>query len=158
MGSASLYDFVLRYYTGNRIQKICKKRSIEFKSIRYKENNVEKTTKFTQLIVWQKAHRLVLNIYKVTKSFPKEELYGLVSQLRRAASSVPANIAEGYKKRSAADKIRFLNISETSLEETKYFLILSNDLEYANTTSMLEEAEEVGRLLNAYINGVLKNK
>ena len=119
---------------------------------------MEKTTKFTELIVWQKAHQLVLKIYKMTKSFPKEELYGLVSQLRRAASSVPANIAEGYKKRNALDKMRFLNISETSLEETKYFLILSSDLEYENTTSLFEEAEEVGRLLNAYTNGILKHK
>jgi four helix bundle protein len=91
---------------------------------------MEKTTKFTELIFWQKAHQFVLDVYKATKSFPKEELFGLTSQLRRAAGSIPANIAEGYKKKSKADKLRFLNISEASLEETKYHLILSNDLGY----------------------------
>ena len=79
---------------------------------------MEKTKKFTDLIVWQKAHQLVLKVYQITKTFPKEEIYGLTSQLRRAAVSVPNNIAEAYKKRSAKDKLHFLNISETSLEET----------------------------------------
>lgn len=117
---------------------------------------MEKTTKFTELIVWQKAHQFVLNVYKATKSFPKEELFGLTSQLRRAASSVPANIAEGYKKRSKADKLRFLNISETSLEEAKYHLILSNDLGYCTSSELLKNAEEVGILLNGYYRAIEK--
>jgi len=119
---------------------------------------MEKTSKFTDLIVWQKAHQLVLDIYLATKSFPKEELYGLVSQLRRAAASIPANISEGYKKRSSLDKIRFLNIAESSLEETKYFLILANDLKYTDSAKLLIISEEVGRLINAYIKGIEKNK
>lgn len=117
---------------------------------------MERTTKFTQLILWQKAHQFVLNIYKATKNFPKEELFGLTSQLRRAASSVPANIAEGYKKRSKADKLRFLNISETSLEEAKYHLILSNDLGYCISTELLQNADEVGILLNGYYRAIEK--
>jgi four helix bundle protein len=119
---------------------------------------MEKTSKFTDLIVWQKAHQLVLDIYLATKSFPKEELYGLVSQLRRAAASIPANISEGYKKRSFLDKIRFLNIAESSLEEAKYYLILANDLKYTDTTKLLNTSEEVGRLINAYVNGIERNK
>ena len=119
---------------------------------------MEKTKKFTDLIVWQKAHQLVLKVYQITKTFPKEEIYGLTSQLRRAAVSVPNNIAEAYKKRSAKDKLHFLNISETSLEETKYLLILSHDLKYAHTSELFNNAEEVGRLLNAYSKGIEKNK
>jgi len=78
-----------------------------------------KTQKFQELIVWQKAHKLVLDIYKITKQFPKEETYGLTSQMRRATISVPANIAEGYRKRGKLDKVRFMNISEGSLDENK---------------------------------------
>jgi four helix bundle protein len=67
---------------------------------------------FEDLIVWQKAHALVLDVYRVTRSFPREEIYGLTSQLRRAAVSVPANIAEGYKKRGRAEKARVMNLAE----------------------------------------------
>lgn len=87
-----------------------------------------KSKSFTELIVWQKAHKLVLNIYKLIKAFPKEELCALTSQMRRAAISIPANKAEGYKKKSLKDKLRFFNIAEGSLEELKYCLILSRDL------------------------------
>jgi four helix bundle protein len=79
---------------------------------------------FQDLIVWQKAHAFVLQVYTATRAFPKEELYGLTSQFRRAAVSIPANIAEGFRKQSEADKARFLNISEGSLEECRYYLIL----------------------------------
>ncbi len=68
------------------------------------------TKSFQELIVWQKAHQFVLDVYKYTRSFPKEELYSLVSQFRRAAISIPANIAEGYKKTGIQDKARFMNI------------------------------------------------
>jgi four helix bundle protein len=70
---------------------------------------------FQDLIVWQKAHQFVLGSYRFTESFPKSELYGLVSQLRRAAVSIPANIAEGFKKRGKADKARFMNVAQGSL-------------------------------------------
>lgn len=69
---------------------------------------------FQELVVWQKAHELVLSIYRFSKDFPKSEMYGLTSQIRRAAISVPANIAEGFKKRGKADKCRFMNIAQGS--------------------------------------------
>ncbi len=85
---------------------------------------------FQDILVWQKAHQLVLTIYKESNLFPKEELFGLTSQIRRVAASVPANIAEGFKRTGINDKIRFYNIAQSSLEEVKYFLILSKDLVY----------------------------
>ncbi|HKI77739.1 MAG TPA: four helix bundle protein [Ignavibacteriaceae bacterium] len=91
---------------------------------------MEKSKKFTDLIVWDKAHKFVLQVYKDTKHFPREESFGLTSQFRRAAVSVPANIAEGFRRRGKKDKIRILNISEGSLEECKYYLILARDLNY----------------------------
>ncbi|MDQ3331145.1 MAG: four helix bundle protein, partial [Planctomycetota bacterium] len=88
----------------------------------------EPARRFEDLIVWQKAHALVLTIYRTTESFPRTETYGLTSQLRRSAVSIPANIAEGFRKRGRSDKARFLNISQGSLEETRYYLILARDL------------------------------
>jgi len=83
---------------------------------------------FEDLVVWQKAHSFVLAIYDSSATFPKQEMYGLVSQLRRAAVSIPANIVEGFKKRGRADKARFMNIAQGSAEECRYYLILSTDL------------------------------
>lgn len=105
---------------------------------------------FEDLVVWQKAHQLVLDIYRLTSAFPKAELYCLTAQLRRAAVSIPANIAEGFRKRSVADKGRYMNIAQGSLEETRYYLILAADLAYAQTVTLQEQAAEVGRLLNGY--------
>jgi four helix bundle protein len=105
---------------------------------------------FEDLFVWQKAHQLVLSIYKATKEYPKSELYGLVSQVRRAAVSVPANIAEGFKKKSKAEKVHFLTIAYGSLEEVRYYLILSHDLKYCDTSEMKKLAEEVSKLLALY--------
>lgn len=101
---------------------------------------------FRQLTVWQEAHKLVLMVYQATQSCPADERFGLVSQMRRAAVSIPANIAEGFKRRGMRDKIRFYNISEGSLEESKYFL--SQDLGYISSNANLEI---VGRLLNGLI-------
>ena len=105
---------------------------------------------FQDLIVWQKAHQFVLSVYRLSKGFPREEIYGLTSQLRRAAISVPANIAEGFKKKGRLDKVRFMNIAQGSLEECRYYLILSNDLEYANTVKLMLQLEEVSKLLFRY--------
>jgi four helix bundle protein len=105
---------------------------------------------FEDLFVWKKAHEFVLSTYKATKKYPKEELYGLVSQMRRAAVSVPANIAEGFKKKSKAEKVHFLTIAYGSLEEICYYLILSKDLGYFDTLSMNVQADEVGKLLTLY--------
>jgi four helix bundle protein len=105
---------------------------------------------FQELIVWQKAHQFVLSVYRISKSFPREDVYGLTSQFRRAAISVPANIAEGFKKKGRLDKVRFMNIAQGSLEECRYYLILSNDLEYANTMKLMLQLEEVSKLLFSY--------
>jgi four helix bundle protein len=113
---------------------------------------------FQELIVWQKAHAFVLEVYRVSESFPRTEIYGLTSQLRRAAISIPANIAEGYKKRSPADKTRFLNIAQGSAEEVRYYLILSRDLKYAETSNQEQTLDEVCRLLDAYIRGIRRNQ
>ena len=111
---------------------------------------------FRDLIVWQKSHQFVLAVYRVTRSdFPREEIYGLTSQFRRAAVSIAANIAEGFKKQTKADKARMLNISEGSLEECRYYLILAKDLGYMNNDAIGELAEEISRLLHAYRNSLL---
>ncbi len=110
---------------------------------------------FQDLVVWQKAHQLVLMTYRFTSRFPDSELYGLSSQLRRAAVSVPANIAEGFKKRGKADKSRFLNIAQGSLEESRYYLILANDLGYGDTSLLMDQLEEVSKLLVSYTSAVL---
>ena len=91
-----------------------------------------KSKTFVDLTVWQKAHTFVLSVYKNTESYPKLELFGLVSQFRRAAVSIAANIAEGYRKTGRADKLRFMNIAQGSLEESRYYIVLSNDLNYIN--------------------------
>ena len=109
-----------------------------------------KVVNFRGLKVWELAHSLVLDIYKATKNYPKDETYGLVSQLRRSAVSICANMAEGYKK-SRKEFSRFLDIAEGSLEETKYHLILSRDLDYLASQeyeSLHKKSEEVGRMLN----------
>ena len=112
---------------------------------------------FQDLEVWQRAHKLVLAVYRMTKVFPAEEKYGLVSQMRRAAVSVPANIAEGFKRRSKSDKIRFYNMSETSLEELKYYFILSKDLAYFDDSEQaIAETEIVSRMLYRLIASINK--
>ncbi|MDP2983021.1 MAG: four helix bundle protein [Candidatus Latescibacter sp.] len=105
---------------------------------------------FEDLLVWQKSHRLVLGIYSFSESFPNKEMYGLISQIRRAAVSVPANIAEGFKKRGCNDKVRFMNIAQGSLEECRYYLILAKDLGYGDSINLLKQLEEVSRLLDSY--------
>jgi four helix bundle protein len=112
---------------------------------------------FRDLIVWRKAHELVLSVYRYTRKFPKEEIYGLTSQFRRAAISIAANIAEGFKKRSRSDKARFMNISQGSLEECRYYLILAQDLEYGDAGSLMMQLEEVSKLLESYSRAIIRN-
>jgi four helix bundle protein len=119
---------------------------------------MERVRDFTSLVVWQKAHAFVLHIYAYTSTFPKEELYGLTSQLRRAVVSTPANIAEGYKKPGIFDKLRFYNIAQGSLEEARYYLILSQDLNYGDSKELSSEADEVARLLTSYIEAIKKGE
>src|ERR1041385_8199135 len=92
--------------------------------------------RFDDVDVWKRAHAFVLEVYRFTEAFPKYELFGLTSQLRRAAVSVPANFAEGFKKRSHADKARIYNIAQGSLEECRYYFILARDLKYGDSTSL----------------------
>ena len=113
--------------------------------------------RFEDLLVWQKAHRFVLGVYELTRSFPREETYGLTSQFRRAAVSIPANVAEGFRKRGSADKLRFLNIAQGSAEECRYYLILSKDLGYGERPELTDLLADVGRLLVAYAKGILRN-
>lgn len=115
----------------------------------------EPAKSFQDLIIWQKAHAFVLQVYAATRCFPEEERYGLSAQFRRAAVSIPANIAEGFRKQSKHDKARFLNISEGSLEECRYYLILAHDLGYLDKRHLWEHTEEVARLLNAYRSAIL---
>ena len=110
---------------------------------------------FADVEVWRKAHAWVLAVYRFTDHFPKHELFGLTSQLRRAAVSIPANFAEGFKKKSRADKARFYNIAQGSLEECRYYMILAQDLSYGNTTVLLASLEEVSKMLEAYSRSML---
>jgi len=120
---------------------------------------MERTNSFKDLVVWQKSHLFVLAVYTITKSFPKEEIFALTSQLRRAAVSVAANISEGYKKKTFPNKLNFINIAEGSLEEVKYYITLSKDLNYIDEKAynqLFASAEEVGRLLNGYEKAISK--
>ncbi len=108
--------------------------------------------RFEQLEVWQVAHRLVLDVYKVTQELPRDQRFGLITQMQRAGVSVPANIAEGFKRRGLADKVRFYNIAQGSLEELRYYFILCRDLGYKVDCELLtEQAERVGRMLTGLI-------
>lgn len=112
---------------------------------------------YKELKAWEKAHCFTLKVYEVSKSFPKGELYSLTNQLRRAAFSIPANIAEGCGKNTQLEFAHFLNISLGSANEAEYFLILSKDLNYLNTEDFKELSEainEVKAMLIALINKV----
>ena len=105
---------------------------------------------YQRLIVWKEAHALCIEIYKTTAAFPKHELFGLTSQMRRSSSSVPTNIAEGHAKHSRKEFLRFLDISLGSLEELDYQLFLSKDLSYITIQQHEElhgKAQRVGYLL-----------
>jgi four helix bundle protein len=111
--------------------------------------------RFEQLEVWQAAHRLVLDVYRITISLPPDQRYGLISQMQRAAVSVPANIAEGFKRRSRPDKVHFYNIAQGSLEELRYYFMLCRDLGYnLEYELMARQAEQVGRMLTGLIKSV----
>ena len=115
---------------------------------------------FMDIKAWQFAHQFVIDVYKLTREFPETERFGLCSQFQRAAVSIAANIAEGYKKLSKADKLRFLNISQGSLEECRYYILLSRDLGYIDNSSYdssIAEVEKVSWYINAYCKGIINN-
>lgn len=115
---------------------------------------MDKIKSFQDIIAWKKAHELVLFIYKITDNFPRSEEFGLKSQIRRAAVSIPSNIAEGFKRKSKADSVHFYNMAEASLEEAKYQLILSRDLKYISLEEYEKSvflAEETGKILYGWL-------
>ena len=109
---------------------------------------------YTKLRAFELADQLAIEIYRVTQPFPREEQFGLTSQMRRAAMSVPANIAEGFSKKGNPDKARIMNIAQASLEELRYYFILAKDLRYVDATLQWLDLDEVARLLGAYIRSV----
>lgn len=105
---------------------------------------------FSDLSIWQSAHQMAIAIYKLTARFPKEEQYGLTNQMRRAAVSVPANIAEGFARIGKNEKLNFYNIAQGSLAELRYFLILARDLEYVpDATTMIENCKLAAKMLQS---------
>ena len=118
---------------------------------------MEKTVSFQQLLVWQKAHQFVLLVYKTTELYLQKEMFGLTSQFRRAAISIAANMAEGYKKKDYKNKIHFFNIAQGSLEECKYYIILSKDLNYPSDSELEILSEEISKLLAGYIKSINAN-
>jgi len=116
---------------------------------------MQKIQNFQDLTVWRKSHDLTLKIYSITGKFPKDEKFGLISQMRRASISIAANIAEGFKRRSKKDKINFYNIAQGSLNELGYYLILAKDLKYIdNNTEITVLLTEAGKMLNGLITSI----
>lgn len=112
--------------------------------------------RFEDLNVWKESHQLVLAVYKLTVSFPNEEKFGLVSQMRCAAVSVPANIAEGFKRRGQNDKLRFYNIGHASLEELRYYFILCRDLGFKlEYEELSQRTERIGKMLTALTKSIV---
>lgn len=106
--------------------------------------------RFTDLKVWQRGHALALEVYRLTSNFPSEERFGLTSQMRRASTSVPTNVAEGSRRRSPKDYAHFLNLAEGSLAELEYLFMLSRDLGYINAETASQhatEATEISRMV-----------
>ncbi|MFA6214994.1 MAG: four helix bundle protein [Patescibacteria group bacterium] len=110
---------------------------------------------FKDLIVWQKSHNLALHVYEITKFFPAEEKFGLVSQMRRAVVSLACNIVEGFRRKTVKDSLNFYNIAQGSLEELKYQLMLSFDLKLLDQkeyNQIAQETEETSKILYGWIN------
>ena len=115
------------------------------------------TTNFKEVVAWQKAHAFVLETYRVTAGFPQYERFGLCSQFQRAAVSIAANIAEGYRRDGIKDKLHFLNIAQGSLEECRYYILLSKDLGYIDNDKYEQlniSIEDASRMLNKYYKGI----
>ena len=118
---------------------------------------MRKINSYKDLLVWEKAHNMVLEIYSLTRHFPKEERYGLVQQIQRSAVSVPTNIAEGFSRGSIKEYIHFLYICRASLSETDYHLHLSLDLKYLSLKSydkIKQLIDEIGKMVNGLINSL----
>ena len=119
------------------------------------------TTRFEDVIAWQKARIFINHVYRATRRFPQEEKFGLTSQFQRAAVSIGANIAEGYKRMGKDDKLRFYNYSQGSLEECRCYIYLSMDFGYITpeeANQMITEIEETSKVLNSYIIAIKNRK
>lgn len=113
-----------------------------------------KIESFTDLVVWQEGHKLVIMIYKVTKSFPREEIYSLIDQMRRAAASITANIAEGFGRQSYKEKVQYYYLAKGSLNELKNFLLIARDVNYLKKeefNGLATQANIVDKLLQGFI-------
>jgi len=116
--------------------------------------NKKEIKSFKDIIAWQKSHQLVLKIYKITKYFPSDEKFGLISQMRRAAVSVAANIVEGFARKKILESLNFYNISNASLEELKYFILICYDINLITKdtySKLVEMSQETGRTLHGWI-------
>ena len=125
------------------------------------EKTMANSKSFREVRAWQKAHEFVLAFYQTKKMFPDDEKFALIPQFQRAAVSIAANIAEGYKKLSKADKLRFMNIAQGSLEECRYYIILSHDVGYYSkdvANDMWTKIEAASTVLNAYCKAIKDNK
>lgn len=119
------------------------------------------TNTFEDIIAWQRARVFIKHVYNISKKFPDDEKFGLTSQFRRAAISIAANIAEGYKRIGKDDKLRFFNYSQGSLEECRCYIILANDFNYISNeeaTALIQEIEDTSRLLNSYSQAMVQRK
>ena len=111
---------------------------------------------FTDLVVWQEGHKLVLNVYSTTRKFPEDERYGLVSQMRRSASSITANIAEGFGRQGSKDKAQFYIHSRGSVDELQDQFLIAKDLKYI-TDNLYNELQEASVLVHKLLNGLIKS-
>src|SRR3989344_2071190 len=116
--------------------------------------NNTKIRSFTDLNVWQEGHKLVLMIYKATKRFPKEETYSLIDQLRRSATSITSNIAEGFGRQGYKEKIHFYYLSQGSLTELKNQLLIAKDIKYLNNSEFNELAQQAN-LVHKLLQGLI---
>jgi four helix bundle protein len=116
-----------------------------------------KTKSVSELDFFNKSHRFVLDIYRITQKFPKSEIFGLTSQMRRSAVSIPANLAEGYARKGKKDKIRFYNIAEGSINECRYYILLSKDLSYSIDNNLIDKLNEISKMLKQYIRSIEKS-
>ena len=130
---------------------------VEVEELRPEPEALNVAQRYEDLGVWRKSHEWVLAVYRKTRSFPRDEDFGLTSQLRRSAGSVPMNIVEGFSRRGVTDKLRFYNIAEASLNEAHYQLRLAHDLSYANTLDLRSDVGDISRMLIAYTRSIRAN-
>lgn len=126
------------------------------KNLRIMDKEIKKIQKFTDLIVWQEGHKLVLLVYKEIKKFPSEERFGLSDQMRRAAVSITSNIAEGFTRKSAKEKCQFYTTAKASLTELQNQFLIAKDVEYINKDSFSKMAEQ-SVITNKLLSGLLKS-